>query len=54
MAWHFVTLAAFLMQPQPEPLAVLKEIASFHRHCRAGPREAVDHGADQRPVPQST
>src|SRR5229473_6140214 len=37
MAGHFVTLAAFLVQPQPQPLAVLKEVATFHRYCRTDP-----------------
>ena len=48
-----MALAAFLVQPQPEPLAVLEEVATVHRHRRADPREAVDHQPDQRPVPQA-
>jgi len=35
MARHFLALAAFLVQPQPEPLAVLEEVATLHRHRHA-------------------
>jgi hypothetical protein len=52
MAWHFVAFAAFLVQPQLEPLAMLKEVAALHRHHRANPREAINHHSDQRPVAQ--
>src|ERR1700694_1269043 len=53
VARHLVTLTAFLMQPQPPTLAVLEVISDSHTHRRSDPREAVDHGSDQRPISQA-
>ncbi len=32
MAGHLVPLAAFLVQPQPQPLAMLEKVSDPHRH----------------------
>jgi hypothetical protein len=50
MTGNLVTFAAFLMQPQPQLFAMLKQVAALHRDRRADPREAIDHHSDQRPV----
>jgi len=51
-AGHLVALAALLVQPKPQSLAMLEVVADLHRYGRSDPREAIDHGADQRPVAQ--
>lgn len=53
VAGHPMLLAAFLMQPEPEPVPLIEEIVDIHGKRRADPREAIDHHADQRPVAQS-
>ncbi len=47
MARHFVTLAAFLMEPQPRALAVLEVVLDSQRRSGAHPGEAVNHDADE-------
>ena len=45
--------AAFLMEPQPQPLSMLEKVPNPHRHRRAHPGETVDHDADQGAVAQA-
>src|SRR5712692_9811134 len=47
MARHFVTLAAFLMEPQPRALAVLEVVLDSQRRSGAHAGEAVNHDADE-------
>jgi hypothetical protein len=53
MARHFVTLAAFLMQPQPRALAVLEVVLDpqYRRGAHAG--EAVNHDTYEGAIAES-
>ncbi len=46
MAGNFVTLATFLVQPQPRALAMLEVVLDSHRRSGAHAGEAVNHDAD--------
>jgi hypothetical protein len=46
---HFVTLAAFLLQPHPPALPIGKIVLDTHDRG-ADAREGIDHDADQRAV----
>jgi hypothetical protein len=41
MAGHLVALAALFVQPQPQLLAMLKQVSALRRDCRTDPRKAV-------------
>jgi hypothetical protein len=53
MARHFVTLAAFLMEPQPRALAVLEVVLDSKRRSGAHAGEAVNHDADEGAIAES-
>ena len=48
MPGHLMALAAFFMQAEPRPLAMLEVVADLHRDRSADPGEAVDHRSDPR------
>jgi hypothetical protein len=48
-----VALAAYLVEPNPQALAQHKHILDLHTGRCAGPRESVDHEADQRPTAET-
>src|SRR6266851_5425516 len=50
MARHFVTLAAFLMEPQPRALTVLEVVLDSQRRSGAHAGETVNHDADERAI----
>ena len=52
MGRHVVALPALLVKPQPPSSPLPEVVLATHPHRRAHPREAVDHHAQQRPVPQ--
>jgi hypothetical protein len=53
MAWHFMALAALLVQAHPETAVLHVNIFDLHRERRADAREGIDHLADQCPVAQT-
>jgi hypothetical protein len=50
---HRVPLAAFLVQPHPEPAVLRVDILDRHAERRANAGEGVDHQPDQRAVAQA-
>ena len=50
MARHFMTLAALLMQTNPQPSVLHVHVLDLHGERCADPRELIDHEADQRAV----
>jgi hypothetical protein len=50
---HLVTLASFLLQPDPPALAVGEVVFDAHRDDGADAREGLDHDADQRTAAQA-
>ena len=52
MARHGVLLAAFLVQPQPEPAVLRINVLDAHADRRADTREGIDHDADQLTAPR--
>jgi hypothetical protein len=53
MCRHLVSLAAFLVEPDPPALAVGKIILDPRRHDGADAGEGVGHDADQGAVAQA-
>ena len=51
---HFVTFAAFLMQPYPKAFAVLgKVVLNFHVYDRTDTGKGVAHESNQSPIAQA-
>ena len=50
---HFVTLAAFFAEADPEPPPLTVDIFDLHTERGADARKAVDHQTNQRPVTQT-
>ena len=48
MHWHFVLLAAFLVESQPPARAIMIVIVDFEFQYRADTGEAVEHRSDER------
>jgi len=53
MAWHFMLLAAFLLQADPHAAVLHIHVLAAHLERRADAREAVDHQPDQSAVAQA-
>ena len=53
VAGHFVALAAFFAQADPEPPALAVNVLDLHAERGADAGETVDHQADQRAIAQA-
>ncbi len=53
VAGHFVTLATFLVQPNPQAPVLHENVVHPHSQRRADAGERIDHQPNHRPVAQS-